>query len=172
MGWFGWLGTVARRRHELPQLPRDCWTWLGGAERSCPFLSLVRVMRAVLLMSACLMLWAEPLTRRPRLEIANWRHPRNPRTRLSQCFSSVLMCSETIAISICQKQVPKVCREAFVTIETSLGRPAYFRMPFICPWSGHPGSPVRKASAKVRGCPGLSRKFLKCAQRCYWSFWY
>ncbi|PKI79294.1 hypothetical protein CRG98_000308 [Punica granatum] len=49
----------------------------------------------------------ERLTCRPRLEIANRSRPRNLRTGLSQCFSSVLMCSETIAISVCQKRVPK-----------------------------------------------------------------
>ncbi|PKH98804.1 hypothetical protein CRG98_049694, partial [Punica granatum] len=37
-------------------------------------------------------------------------------------FPSVLMCSETTVISVCQKRVLKACREAFVTIETSLGR--------------------------------------------------
>ncbi|PKI48598.1 hypothetical protein CRG98_031017 [Punica granatum] len=74
----------------------------------------------------------ERLTCRPRLEINNRRRPRNPRMRLSQCFPSVLMCSKTTVISVCQKRVPKTCREA------------YFRVPFICSWMGHPRSPVRR----------------------------
>ncbi|PKI32833.1 hypothetical protein CRG98_046776 [Punica granatum] len=49
---------------------------------------------------------------------------------------------------------------------------ACFRVPFTCPWIGRPRSPVRKASAIVRECPGLSRRLLKCARRCHWSFWY
>ncbi|PKI34579.1 hypothetical protein CRG98_045030 [Punica granatum] len=49
----------------------------------------------------------ERLTSRPRLEIDNWRCPRNPRMGLSQCFPSVLMCSETTVISVCQKRVSK-----------------------------------------------------------------
>ncbi|PKI35978.1 hypothetical protein CRG98_043630 [Punica granatum] len=119
----------------------------------------------------------------------------------SQYFPSVLMYSETTVISVCQKRVPKVYREAFVTIETSLGRlkrPFFFlvgihsgdqddsekqsetcslalvtlgcmqtcfRVPFICLWIGRPGSPVRKTSANVRECVGLSRRLLKCVRR-------
>ncbi|PKI63565.1 hypothetical protein CRG98_016045 [Punica granatum] len=41
---------------------------------------------------------------------------------------------------------------------------AYFRVPFTCLWIGRPESPVRKASANVRECPGLSRRLLKCAR--------
>ncbi|OWM65578.1 hypothetical protein CDL15_Pgr023848 [Punica granatum] len=44
---------------------------------------------------------------------------------------------------------------------------ACFRVPFTCPWIGRPRSPVMKASANVRECPGLSRRLLKCAQRCH-----
>ncbi|PKI68953.1 hypothetical protein CRG98_010633 [Punica granatum] len=104
------------------------------------FCHLFAPLRVVLLVSACFVLWAERLTHRPQLEIDNRRHPRNPQTGLSQCFSSVLMCSETAVISVCRKRVPKVCREAFVTIEMSLGR-----------LIGRPGSPVKKASTNVRG---------------------
>ncbi|PKI70469.1 hypothetical protein CRG98_009139 [Punica granatum] len=49
---------------------------------------------------------------------------------------------------------------------------ACFWVSFTCLWIGRHGSPVRKASANVRECPGLSRRLLKCAWRCYWSFWY
>ncbi|OWM72706.1 hypothetical protein CDL15_Pgr009163 [Punica granatum] len=49
---------------------------------------------------------------------------------------------------------------------------ACFRVSFICLCIGRPGSPVRKASANVRECPGLSRRLMKCARRCHWSFWY
>ncbi|PKI76301.1 hypothetical protein CRG98_003307 [Punica granatum] len=91
---------------------------------------------------------------------------------LSQCFSSILMCSETTVISVCQKRVPNACREEFVTIETSLGRSAYFRVPFTSPQIGRPGSPFKKASTNVQECPDLSRRLLKCAWRCHWSFWY
>ncbi|PKI52577.1 hypothetical protein CRG98_027005 [Punica granatum] len=68
--------------------------------------------------------------------------------------------SETIAISVCQKQVSKACREAFATIKTSLGRPACFRVS----WIGLPRSPVKKAFANVRECPSLSRRLLECAR--------
>ncbi|PKI61743.1 hypothetical protein CRG98_017855 [Punica granatum] len=64
------------------------------------------------------------------LEIDNRRRPRNPRMRLSQCFPSALMCSETTAIYVCPKRVSKACREAFVTIKTSLGKSICFA------WSG------------------------------------
>ncbi|PKI45303.1 hypothetical protein CRG98_034303 [Punica granatum] len=64
----------------------------------------------------------ERFTCRPRLEIDIQRRPKNPRTGLSRCFPSVLMCSETTVISVRQKRVPKVCREVFGTTETSLGR--------------------------------------------------
>ncbi|PKI78947.1 hypothetical protein CRG98_000659 [Punica granatum] len=121
-------------------------------------------LRAVLLVSTCFVLWAERFTCRPRLEIDMRRRPRNPQTRLSQCFPSVLMCSETTVIFVCKKRVPKACREAFVTIKTSLGRSTCFRVPFICSWIGHPGSIVRKASANVQECPGLSRRLLKCTR--------
>ncbi|OWM82759.1 hypothetical protein CDL15_Pgr008640 [Punica granatum] len=47
---------------------------------------------------------------------------------------------------------------------------ACFRVPFTCLWIGRPGNPVRKASPNVRECPGLSRRLLKCARRCHWSF--
>ncbi|OWM78319.1 hypothetical protein CDL15_Pgr001040 [Punica granatum] len=87
------------------------------------FCRLFAPLRAVLLVLACFVLWAKRLTRRPRLEIDNRRRHRNPRTGLSQCFPSILMYSEIAVISICQKRVPKTCREAFVTIETPLGRP-------------------------------------------------
>ncbi|PKI56999.1 hypothetical protein CRG98_022605 [Punica granatum] len=33
-------------------------------------------------------------------------------------------------------------------------------------------APSRKASVRVRGCPGLSRRLLKCARRRHGSFWY
>ncbi|PKI70299.1 hypothetical protein CRG98_009291 [Punica granatum] len=58
--------------------------------------------------------------------IGNQRSPRNPRTGLSQCFPNVLMCSETTALFVRKKRVPKACRKAFVTIKTSLGRPICF----------------------------------------------
>ncbi|PKI35965.1 hypothetical protein CRG98_043647 [Punica granatum] len=73
------------------------------------FCRLFAPLRAVLLMSACFVPWAEQLTRRPWLEVDNRRHPRDPRTGLSQCFPSVLTCSEATAISVCQKRVPKAC---------------------------------------------------------------
>ncbi|PKI60685.1 hypothetical protein CRG98_018932 [Punica granatum] len=117
---------------------------------------LFALLHAILLVSACFVLWAERLTRQPRLEIDNLRRPRNSRTGLPQCFPSVLMCSETIAISVCQKRVPKAC----------------FRVPFIYLWIGHPEIPVRKAFANVREYPSLSRRPLKCARRHHWSFWY
>ncbi|PKI40912.1 hypothetical protein CRG98_038710 [Punica granatum] len=63
------------------------------------------------------------LIRHPQLKINSQRCPRNPRTGLFLCFLSVLMCSETIVVSVCLKRVSKVYREAFVIIETSLGRP-------------------------------------------------
>ncbi|OWM75151.1 hypothetical protein CDL15_Pgr012637 [Punica granatum] len=44
---------------------------------------------------------------------------------------------------------------------------ARFRVPFTCLWIGRPGSPVKKAFANVRECPGLSRRLLKCARRCH-----
>ncbi|OWM89169.1 hypothetical protein CDL15_Pgr023667 [Punica granatum] len=47
---------------------------------------------------------------------------------------------------------------------------ACFLVPFTCPRIGRPGSPLRKASANVLECPGLSWRLLKCAQRCHWSF--
>ncbi|PKI54929.1 hypothetical protein CRG98_024680 [Punica granatum] len=54
-----------------------------------------------------------------------------------------------------------------------LGRvQTYFWVPFISSWIGRPGSPVRKASAKIRGAPSLSKKLVKCARRCHWSFWH
>ncbi|PKI65466.1 hypothetical protein CRG98_014124 [Punica granatum] len=71
----------------------------------------------------------ERLTRRPRLETDNRRRLWNPRTELSQCFPSVLMCSETTMISVCQKRVPKACWEAFATIKISLGRLSLFSKP-------------------------------------------
>ncbi|PKI61616.1 hypothetical protein CRG98_017991 [Punica granatum] len=129
------------------------------------FYRLLAPLRDVLLVLACSVLWAERFTCRHRLEIDIRRRPRNPRMGLSQYFPSVLMCSETTVISVCQKRVPKVYQEAFVTIETSLRRPTCFRVPFICSWIGRPGSPVRKASANVRECAGLSRRLLKCARR-------
>ncbi|OWM78308.1 hypothetical protein CDL15_Pgr001029 [Punica granatum] len=49
---------------------------------------------------------------------------------------------------------------------------ACFRVSFTCPRIGRPGSPFRKASANVQEYPGLSRRLLKYAQRCHWSFWY
>ncbi|PKI77715.1 hypothetical protein CRG98_001899 [Punica granatum] len=64
-------------------------------------------LRAVLLVLTCFVLWAERFTCRPRLEIDIQKRLRNPPTRLSQCFPSVLMCSETIVISVCSKQVSK-----------------------------------------------------------------
>ncbi|PKI70306.1 hypothetical protein CRG98_009298 [Punica granatum] len=43
---------------------------------------------------------------------------------------------ETGVISVCRKRAPKVCREAFVTTETSLGRPFpfvfYYYLPICC----------------------------------------
>ncbi|PKI64999.1 hypothetical protein CRG98_014584 [Punica granatum] len=127
-------------------------------------------LRAVLLVSAYFVLWPERFTCQPRLEIDIRRRPRNPRTGLFQCFPSVLMCSETTVISVCQKRVPKACREVFVTIETSLERSSLG----VCrPISGSrlsvresglPGALSGKASAEVRGCPGLSRRLLKCAR--------
>ncbi|PKI71117.1 hypothetical protein CRG98_008485 [Punica granatum] len=45
-----------------------------------------------------------------------------------------------------------------------------FRVQFIGSWIGRPGNPVGKASANVRECPGLSRRLLKCARECHWSF--
>ncbi|PKI61293.1 hypothetical protein CRG98_018319 [Punica granatum] len=89
----------------------------------------------------------ERFTCRPPLEIDIRRRPKNPRTGLSRCFSSVLMCSETTVIFVRQKRVLKACREAFVTIET------------------RPESLVMKASTNVRECPDLSRRLLKCARR-------
>ncbi|PKI68893.1 hypothetical protein CRG98_010748 [Punica granatum] len=49
---------------------------------------------------------------------------------------------------------------------------ACFRVPFTCPRIGHPESPFRKASANVQEYLGLSKRLLKCARRCHWSFWY
>ncbi|PKI58748.1 hypothetical protein CRG98_020855 [Punica granatum] len=66
------------------------------------FCLLFAPLRDVTLVSACFVLWAERVTCRPQLEIDIWRHPRNPRMGLSQCFSSVLMCSETTVVSVCQ----------------------------------------------------------------------
>ncbi|PKI73969.1 hypothetical protein CRG98_005645 [Punica granatum] len=85
------------------------------------FCRLFAPLRDVPLMSACFVLWAERFTCRPRLEIDIRRRPKNPRTGLSRCFPRVLMCSETTVISVRQKRVLKACREAFMTIETSLG---------------------------------------------------
>ncbi|PKI49541.1 hypothetical protein CRG98_030078 [Punica granatum] len=65
---------------------------------------------AELLVSACFVLRAKRLTRRPRLKIENQRRPRNPRPEFSLCFPSVLMYSETAAISIYQKGTPKISR--------------------------------------------------------------
>ncbi|OWM63567.1 hypothetical protein CDL15_Pgr021178 [Punica granatum] len=48
---------------------------------------------------------------------------------------------------------------------------ACFRVPFTCPQIGRPGSPFKKASANAQKCLGLSRRLLKCARRCHWSFW-
>ncbi|PKI36898.1 hypothetical protein CRG98_042713 [Punica granatum] len=104
---------------------------------------------AVRLVGAAPVDGGERLTRQPRLEIDNQKRPRNPRIELFQCFPSVMMCSETTAISVCQKRVLKVCREAFVTIETLLERPNCLQVPFICLWSGRPGSPVRKVVVPV-----------------------
>ncbi|PKI65512.1 hypothetical protein CRG98_014093 [Punica granatum] len=87
------------------------------------FYRLFAPLRDVSLMSACFVLWAERFTCRPRLEIDIRRRPRNPRTGLSRCFPSVLMCSETTVSSVYQKRVLKACREASVIIEMSLGRP-------------------------------------------------
>ncbi|PKI37323.1 hypothetical protein CRG98_042285 [Punica granatum] len=64
-------------------------------------------LRVVLLASACFVHWAGQLTRRLRLKIGNRKHPKNPRSKFSLCFPSVLMCSETVAISVCQKRTPK-----------------------------------------------------------------
>ncbi|PKI71112.1 hypothetical protein CRG98_008480 [Punica granatum] len=80
--------------------------------------------------------------------------------------------SETAVVSVCQERAPKIYREAFVTVETSLGSPACFRVSFAHSWIGRPGSPVKKASANVRECPGLSRRLLKRARRHHWSFWF
>ncbi|OWM84256.1 hypothetical protein CDL15_Pgr011641 [Punica granatum] len=44
---------------------------------------------------------------------------------------------------------------------------ACFRVLFTCSWIRRPESPVRKASTNVRECPDLSRRLLKCAQRCH-----
>ncbi|PKI75911.1 hypothetical protein CRG98_003694 [Punica granatum] len=139
-----------------PALPR-----LDDRGEVVHFCRLFVPLRAVLLASVCFVSWAERLTRRPWLEINIRRRPKNPQTRLSQCFPSVLMCSETTVISVCQKRVTKACREAFVTIEMSFGRSACFRVPFTCPWISRPESPVRKASANVRECPDLSMRLLK-----------
>ncbi|PKI75834.1 hypothetical protein CRG98_003749 [Punica granatum] len=88
------------------------------------------------------------------------------------CLPNALRRSEAAVVSVCQERAPKTCREAFVSIETSLGRPARFRVPFTCPWIGPPEAPLGKASVRVWGCPSLSRRLLKCARRCHWSFWY
>ncbi|PKI34394.1 hypothetical protein CRG98_045215 [Punica granatum] len=47
-----------------------------------------------------------------------------------------------------------------------------FRVSFIGSWIGNLGSPVRKTSANVRECPGLSKRLLKCARGCHWSLSY
>ncbi|PKI58745.1 hypothetical protein CRG98_020852 [Punica granatum] len=67
------------------------------------FRRLFTPLRDVSLVSACFVLWAKRFTCRPWLEIDIRRHPRNPRMGLSQCFLSVLICSETTVISVCQK---------------------------------------------------------------------
>ncbi|PKI67520.1 hypothetical protein CRG98_012104 [Punica granatum] len=114
----------AKQTQLAPDKQTDLQEALGGllmqVDRFC---RLFMPLRVVLLVSVCFALWAKWLTRRPRLKIDKRRRPRNPKTGLSQCFPSVLMCSEIVVISVCYKRVPMVCREAFVTIETSLGRP-------------------------------------------------
>ncbi|PKI72243.1 hypothetical protein CRG98_007317 [Punica granatum] len=52
----------------------------------------------------------------------------------------------------------------FVPLCVVLFVSACFRVSFIYLWIGYPGSPVRKASANVRECLGLSRRLLKCAR--------
>ncbi|PKI32874.1 hypothetical protein CRG98_046735 [Punica granatum] len=157
------------------------------------FYRLFAPLRDVPLVSACFVLWAERFTCRPWLEIDIRRCPKNPRTGLSLCFPSVLMCSETTAISVCQNEPRRFAGRRLWPLKCHSGNRyallglsqndfigprgcwkwmAYFQVPFTCPWIGRPGSPVRKASANVRECPGLSRRLLKCARRCHWSFWY
>ncbi|PKI76306.1 hypothetical protein CRG98_003312 [Punica granatum] len=55
------------------------------------------------------------LARRPRLKIGNRRRPRNLRSELSQCFSSVLMCQEITVFSVCRKRAAKVYWGTFET---------------------------------------------------------
>ncbi|PKI39664.1 hypothetical protein CRG98_039949 [Punica granatum] len=75
------------------------------------------------------------------------------------------MCSETTAISVCPKRVPMVRRKAFGTIKISLGKPAYFCVPFICSWTERPEDPVRKASVNVQGVPRLKQEtFEMCSE--------
>ncbi|PKI71119.1 hypothetical protein CRG98_008487 [Punica granatum] len=67
------------------------------------FCRLFAPLRDVSLVSACFVLWAERFTCRPQLKIDIRRRPRDPRMGLSQCFPSILMCSETTVISVFQK---------------------------------------------------------------------
>ncbi|PKI68514.1 hypothetical protein CRG98_011110 [Punica granatum] len=69
---------------------------------------------AILLALACIVLWAEQLTRRPEPEIENQRRPGNLRSKFSQYFPSVLIRLETTAISVCRKQAPKSLPRACV----------------------------------------------------------
>ncbi|PKI73968.1 hypothetical protein CRG98_005644 [Punica granatum] len=94
---------------------------LDDREEVVRFCRLFTPLRDVPLVSACFVLWAERFSCLPRLEIDIWRRPKKPRTGLSRYFPSVLMCSETTVISVRQKRVLKACREAFMTIKTSLG---------------------------------------------------
>ncbi|PKI57119.1 hypothetical protein CRG98_022490 [Punica granatum] len=61
-----------------------------------------------------------------------------------------------------RSEVVRFCR-LFAPLRAILLVLAYFRVPFTCLWIERPGSPVRKASANVRECPGLSMRLLKCA---------
>ncbi|PKI61739.1 hypothetical protein CRG98_017851 [Punica granatum] len=112
--------------------------------------------------------------------------------RLFAPLRSVLHVSETTAISVCRR--PRLAErndpfffelgstreakmssekqsETYSLVRVTLGCvQTYFQVLFIGSWIGRPGSLVKKASANVRECLGLSRRLLKCARGCHWSF--
>ncbi|PKI64521.1 hypothetical protein CRG98_015084 [Punica granatum] len=109
------------------------------------------------------------------------------------CSLDVLWCSGLVVISVLRGHAPKICREMFMTTETSLGKP--IRVPkghlklVPRPWwslgacrpvlggrllvcGASPGSSIRKGIRRGSECPGLSRMPRKRARTCRWSLWH
>ncbi|PKI75964.1 hypothetical protein CRG98_003622 [Punica granatum] len=90
------------------------------------------------------------------------RYPEASYESANGAFSVFPECSDVFG-DYCDLHLSKMSPEG-------LSGGACFWVLFTCPWIERPGSPIMKASANVRECPSLSRRLLKCARRCHWSF--